>query len=130
MAKLLYHSDTDTESPFDSAVLRVAFSGPVRIVSPYVGVQYLRRILSVTTDWRMLSDVTEWLRALSTRDRPSAWSFVRENLAQIHHIPDIHAKAVISDSLAVLGSANLTQKGILGRTELGVLLDDKALGKR
>lgn len=127
MAELLYHSDGDTESPFDAAILRVARSGPVRIVSPYIGVTYLQRIISVQSDWRLLSDVQEWLRALSTRDRPKAWTFIRENLSQIHHVPDLHAKAVIAIELAMMGSANLTQKGILGRTELGVMVDDAAL---
>ncbi len=45
----------------------------------------------------------------------------------IHHCPALHAKAVISDSFAMMGSANLTNHGILGRTEMGVLLDDPAM---
>lgn len=127
MATLLYHLNGVTESPFDAAIVRVARSGPVRIVSPYIGVTYLQRIVSISPGWRLLSDVEEWLRSLSTRDRPKAWVFIRENLEQIHHVPALHAKAVIADSLAVMGSANLTHKGILGRTELGMLLDDPAL---
>ena len=127
MATLLYHSEGVTESPFDTAILRVARSGPVRIVSPYIGVNYLQRVISISQEWRLLSDVEEWLRSLSTRDRPRAWAFIRANLEQIHHVPDLHAKAVIADSLAVMGSANLTQKGILGRTELGVMLEDTTL---
>lgn len=127
MATLLYHSDSDSESPFDSAILRVARSGPVRIVSPYIGVTYLQRIVSTQPEWRLLSDVEEWLRALSARDRPKAWAFIRANLEQIHHVPSLHAKSVIGDSLAMMGSANLTQRGILGRTELGVLVDDPVM---
>lgn len=127
MAILLYHSEGATESPFDSAILRVARSGPVRIVSPYIGMAYLRRITDAVPEWRLLSDVEEWLRSQTTRERPKVWHFIRENISQIHHVPDLHAKAVISDSLAVMGSANLTRKGILGRTELGVLLDDPSL---
>lgn len=127
MATLLYHSESDPASPFDSAILRVAKSGPVRIVSPYIGVTYLERIVNIQPEWRLLSDVEEWLRALSARDRPKAWAFIRAHLEQIRHVPALHAKCVISDTLAMMGSANLTQRGILGRTELGVLIDDPAM---
>ena len=131
MAKLIYHlaqNDGKTAvSPFDEAVLRVARSGSVRIVSPYIGVAYLERITSLSSEWRLISDVQEWLGSLSTQARPRAWQFIRDNLGFIHHCPSLHAKAVISDSLAMMGSANLTQMGILGRTEMGILLNDSQL---
>lgn len=125
MPTLLYHAHQGTGvSPFDEAVLKVARSGSVRIVSPYVGVAYLERIIGVSPEWRLVSDVQEWLASLSTQARPRAWAFIREHLPLIHHCPALHAKAVISDSLAMMGSANLTNHGILVRTEMGILLDD------
>lgn len=125
MPTLLYHTPTGTGvSPFDEAVLQVARSGDVRIVSPYIGVAYLERIIGVSPKWRLVSDVQEWLASLSTQARPRAWAFIRENLPLIHHCPALHAKAVISDCFAMMGSANLTNHGILGRTEMGILLDD------
>lgn len=127
MTELIYHAAQPSVSPFDEAILRVARTGPVRIVSPYVGVAYLERIIGICPEWRLLSDVQEWLGALTVQARPRAWQFIRNNLDRIHHCPALHAKAVISDSLAMLGSANLTQYGILGRTELGILLDDPTL---
>ncbi len=132
MTKLRYHLAKDDGSksaisPFDEAVLQVACKGSVRIVSPYIGVAYLERIISLSAQWRLISDVQEWLRSLSTQARPRAWQFIRENLDLIHHCPALHAKAVISDSLAMMGSANLTQQGILGRTEMGILLDTPQL---
>lgn len=130
MATLLYHLAQDgktTVSPFDEAILKVARCGPVRIVSPYIGVAYIERIISISSEWRLISDVQEWLGSLSAQARPRAWQFIRENLELIHHYPALHAKAVISDSLAMIGSANLTQPGILGRTEMGILLDDENL---
>lgn len=72
----------------------------------------------------MITDIQEWLRSLPIRARPRAWGFIRENIKKIHHCPAVHAKAVISDSLAMMGSANLTNHGILGRTEMGILIDD------
>lgn len=126
--KLLYHmaqgdGGKSAVSPFDEAILQVARSGPVRIVSPYIGVAYLERIISLSPQWRLISDVQEWLGSLPTQARPRAWQFIRDNIELIHHCPAVHAKAVISDSLAMMGSANLTQHGILGRTEMGILLN-------
>lgn len=128
MPTLLYHAHQGTGvSPFDEAVLKVARSGAVRIVSPYIGVAYLERIIGVSPEWRLVSDVQEWLASLSTQALSRAWAFIREHLPLIHHCPALHAKAVISDSFAMMGSANLTNHGILGRTEMGVLLDDPAM---
>ncbi|MDO8347158.1 MAG: phospholipase D-like domain-containing protein [Rugosibacter sp.] len=126
MGRLVYHrfeAPTAT-SPFDDAILEVARTGSVEIVSPYIGVAYLERIISVAGEWRLISDVEEWLSSLSVRARPKAWGFIRENLGRIHHCSAIHAKAVIGQSLAMIGSANLTNTGILGRTEMGILLDE------
>lgn len=129
MGRLIYHrSDAPlATSPFDEAILEVARTGPVRIVSPYIGVAYLERVIAVSSEWHLISDVEEWLSSLSVRARPKAWGFIRENLARIHHCPAIHAKAVIGQSLAMIGSANLTSTGILGRTEMGILLDEPSI---
>lgn len=64
---------------------------------------------------------------MSVRARPRAWGFIRENIHKIHHCQAVHAKAVISKSLALMGSANLTGYGILGRTEMGILIDEPCL---
>ena len=130
MGRLVYHNLSGLSgqySPFDGAVLEVARSGSVNIVSPYIGVNYLQRIIQVSNGWRLISDIEAWLSSLSVQARPKAWSFIRENLESIHHCPAIHAKAVISQNLAMLGSANLTSTGILGRTEMGIFLDDLPL---
>jgi hypothetical protein len=130
MGRLVYHDLTGIpgkSSPFDEAVLEVARSSSVGIVSPYIGVDYLLRIIKVSDGWRLISDIEAWLSSLSMRARPKAWLFIRENLDNIHHYPAIHAKAVIGHKLAMFGSANLTNTGILGRTELGMLIDDPAM---
>ena len=127
MGRLVYHDLSAISgqlSTFDEAVLEVAISGSVSIVSPYIGVDYLQRIIQVSTEWKLISDIEAWLSSLSIRARPKAWLFIRENLERIHHCPAIHAKAVISKKLAMFGSANLTNTGILERTELGILIDN------
>lgn len=80
MTTLLYHSTPSAISPFDEAVLKVAQSGDLRIVSPYIGVAYLERIIGFGNEWRLVSDVQEWLASLSVRARPRAWQFIRENI--------------------------------------------------
>ncbi len=80
MPTLLYHAHQGTGvSPFDEAVLKVARSGAMRIVSPYIGVAYLERIIGVSPEWRLVSNVQEWLASLSTQARPRAWAFIREH---------------------------------------------------
>ncbi len=129
MAHLLYHPlDNSAEhSPFDRAALSVARDSEALIVSPYIGVSYLERILDVADDWRLVSDVEAWLSSLSLVARPRAWEFIRSNLDRIHHCANIHAKVIVGHRLAMMGSANLTSKGVLGRTEMGMLLDEPRL---
>ncbi|MCC6972254.1 MAG: hypothetical protein IT434_18730 [Phycisphaerales bacterium] len=127
-AVLVYHkhATTGTISPFDEAALLVSRASSLQIVSPYIGVTYIERLIAVSRNWYLLSDVEEWLRSLSVRARPRAWLFIRKNLDRIHHCPALHAKVLIGDSSALIGSANFTIQGILGRTEMGVLLNDIA----
>lgn len=127
LSRILYHSlerSSADVSPFDQAILTVAAQANLRIVSPYIGISYLERIIERADDWFLVSDIEAWLSSLSFRARPRAWSFIRSNLDKIHHCEGIHAKAVIGNASAMLGSANLTDTGILSRTELGILLDD------
>ena len=80
MSRLLYHDLTDETgqiSPFDEAALEVARSGAVGIVSPYIGVDYLQRIIQVSDGWRLVSDIEAWLSSLPMRARPKAWLFIR-----------------------------------------------------
>lgn len=109
MTHLVYHDlsrMSGQSSPFDEAVLKVCRSGTVGIVSPYIGVDYLQRIIQVSEAWRLISDIEAWLSSLSMRARPKAWQFIRENLDRIHHCPAIHAKVVIGPQSAMLGSAS------------------------
>ena len=87
MGRLVYHNKLNSNggvSPFDQAVLEVARTGAVDIVSPYVSISYLKRIINVSHEWRLVSDVEAWLRSLPIRSRPNALSFIRSNLDRIH----------------------------------------------
>ena len=126
MQRLLYHApdNPNQESPFDRAIVQVVQGQEVSIVSPYIGVQYLHRLIGMSTSWRLISDVLEWLSATPVSERGAVYEFLKEHDGQVHHYPAIHAKTVVSRVGAYTGSANLTDAGVLRRTEFGVLLTD------
>ena len=128
MSTLLYHPPENPveESPFDRAILELAIGRDVKIVSPYISLNYLERIIGASQSWRLISDVLEWLSATPSRERDAVYEFLKHHEGLVHHYPAIHAKAVISSAAAYTGSANLTDAGVLRRTEFGVVLREKA----
>jgi phosphatidylserine/phosphatidylglycerophosphate/cardiolipin synthase-like enzyme len=128
MSKLLYHPPDNpvSESPFDRAIIEIAMGQDVKIVSPYLSLRYLERIVGISRSWQLISDVFEWLSATPDRERDAVYEFLKANEGSVHYYPAIHAKTVISQAAAYTGSANLTDAGVLRRTEFGILLRDKA----
>lgn len=128
MRNLIYHSEgsyNKGESPFDAAIRETADSEPVRIVCPYIGPTYVKSILSEVDEWQIITDVVAWVGTFHGDSRDEIKEFIEEHQDRIHHFRHIHAKVVLSDDSAVLGSANLTEKGVIGRTEMGVRFDEK-----
>jgi len=126
MQRLLYHApdNPSQESPFDRAILQVVQGHEVSIVSPYIGLRYLHRMIGMSHSWRLVSDVLEWLSTTPIQERDTVYHFLKEHDGLIHHYPAIHAKTVVSSVGAYTGSANLTDAGVLRRTEFGVLITD------
>lgn len=126
MQRLLYHApdNPSQESPFDRAIVQVVHGQTVSIVSPYIGVKYLHRMVGMSRSWRLISDVLAWLSATPIQERNIVYNFLKEHDGLVHHYPAIHAKTVVSNVGAYTGSANLTDAGILRRTEFGVLITD------
>ena len=123
--KLLFHRvGLSGISPFDEAMTRVAKGHPIKIVSPYIGLRYLLRLVGLSSSWSLISDLEAWLSSLSGPERTLTTQFIGQNCERIRHFPAIHAKTVIGSATAYLGSANLTSAGVLMRTELGLLVDD------
>ncbi len=129
MTKLLYQAIgvSNQQSPFDEAILTVASLSAVTIVSPYISIGYLERIIRVSSGWRLISDVEAWLGSTAVDERLKVVSFIENHQEKIHHYPALHAKVLVSPTRAYLGSANITHSGILSKTELGLLLDDEVL---
>ena len=65
MQRLLYHApdNPSQESPFDRAIVQVVQGQEASIASPYIGLQYLQRLIRLSRSWRLISDVLEWLSA-------------------------------------------------------------------
>ena len=129
MSNLIYHSEGGydrAESPFDKAIRDTADAESVRIICPYISPSYLKSVLAPADDWQIVTDVEAWIGTFGDSTRDEIRELIATNREQIHHFRNVHAKAVLSDDSAILGSANLTEKGILGRTELGVRFTDES----
>lgn len=125
--KLIYHPPNQTTpsvSPFDAAIMEMVAGTHVRIACPYLGVEYLNRIIGKAKSWQLLTDVMAWLQSNGPNARPGIVEFISQNTALIHHCPNLHAKVVLTDSAAIFGSANLTRMGITERVEMSALTED------
>ena len=128
--KLIYHSNQQTSqvSPFDESLLKVSYmANPLLLASPYIGLNILNRIIEHSIEWKLLSDIEAWLQSGNRRHRARCWEFIVNNIDNIRHVPNLHAKVAIGNGLVFLGSANFTEKGLLERTELSILVDEPTL---
>ncbi len=126
--QLIYHdkgSSTGGVSPFDKAITEIVRNRSVSVVCPYIGIDYFDRITRLANTWRLVTDVEEWIRSHNREARQSIKNFILRNLSALHHYKDIHAKVIVADDKAFIGSSNLTNKGITGRVEMGVLIEEK-----
>jgi hypothetical protein len=116
----------DSRSPFDEALGRVAKGSAVDLACPYLSVDVLARLLGAGGRFRLVTDAEEWLRALARPGRAGIIDFIRAHQGAVRHYRDLHAKVALSPTLAMLGSANFTERGLLERQEIGVLLRERA----
>ncbi len=124
--KLIYHpphQTTQDVSPIDAAIMGMVADKHVRIACPYLGVEYLHRIIARAKSWQLLTDVTAWLQSHGPTARPGIVEFILNHSDLIHHCPNLHAKVVLTDTVAILGSANLTRMGITERVEMSALTE-------
>jgi hypothetical protein len=125
--KLVHHTDESRNggaSPFAEAIQELTASEQLSLACPYINVEYLRSALEHVSSWRLLTDAKAWLAGQNAGKRASIQEFVERHHESIHHVEDLHAKAIIGDGGALIGSANFTDKGLWKREELSVLLDD------
>lgn len=124
-AELIYHDVGGDEnvSVFDKNVKDIVEGKDVKLISPYVGRSYLRELTSLAESWRLVTDLDEMVSSVRSSQSEETHRFFVDNSERIRSLKDVHAKAIITDKSAVVGSANLTQKGIAGRTEIAVRFD-------
>lgn len=130
MTRLIYHrinESSDKDSPFEATILAMAYSKTLKIACPYLSYERLNRILQDHTDWRLLTDVDALFRSLANADRLSFIRLFREKKTRVRHNKDLHAKVVIGDQQALVGSANLTEMGLAKRAEMSVLMSDQGI---
>ncbi len=126
--KLIYHDKESSRrgtSPFDEAIRELVENKNICIICPYIGIDYFDRIIKLANSWHLVTDVEALMRSHNQNARQDIKNFIKEHLSNIHHYKDIHAKVIITDNSAFIGSANLTEKGITGRVEMSVLIEEK-----
>lgn len=124
---LVYHSSTSAsggESPFDATIVNILQGTEALITCPYIGLTYLRSRISRCAGWRLITDFEELLSSTRADSREELIAFAADHEGQIHHMANLHAKVVIAGNSALVGSANLTSKGVLHREEVSVLFTD------
>ncbi len=121
---LVYHKDDGGVSPFDLRAVAIATRANLRIACPYLSVSYLERLVNLASEWRLITDIAEWLMSTLIPDRLSTISFIQANQTRIRDHQGLHAKVIVGNNSAMIGSANFTISGITRRTEMAVHLDD------
>ncbi len=126
--KLIYHTPESASggvSPFDEAIIHITTDEDVLVACPYLRLSYLKRITSLCKSWRVLTDVEEWLALYNHTARVEIQNFIGQHSEHIRHVKDLHTKVIVSNQKALVGSANLTDKGITKRVEMSVLFEQE-----
>jgi len=127
MTELVYHDPTDRtgQSPFDAAIREVTDGEEALIACPYIAPDYLEDITGQADSWFLLTDIGEWLSIHGRSNREAIQNFLTDHRDRVRHVNNLHAKVVLGNDQALIGSANFTTKGLTGRTEMSVLLDEQ-----
>src|SRR6185503_4664129 len=124
---LKYHQPGGTSgdrSPIDRAICEIVSGKHIDIACPYLSLPYLEQIRKQSSSWRLLTDVEQWIISQAKNSRSEIYDFITEHSERIHYYPGLHAKVIIAEEKALVGSANFTQEGITRRSEMCVLLGD------
>jgi hypothetical protein len=123
---LKYHQPGEppgTVSPIDEAIDQMVRGQQVDIACPYLGLAYLKRVIKLASSWRLLTDVDQWIISQAQNSRRKIYDFITPHSERVRHYPDLHAKVIIAQEKALVGSANFTLKGIAGRIEMCALFE-------
>lgn len=125
--KIIHHTEESANggiSPFDKTILQIAGNADLNIACPYMSINYLTEILAHSHSWRIVSDLQAWFTSCPINQRAKTLEFIKANQDKIRHIPKLHAKLIVSNRQALVGSANFTDNGILHNYEISVLFEE------
>ncbi|AEE51016.1 phospholipase D-like domain-containing protein [Haliscomenobacter hydrossis] len=128
--KLIYHvpkNEIQNSSPFDMAIKELVKSDDLNIACPYIDIDYLKDIINGKIEFKILTDVEQWIQSTNQNKREEIVCFLKKNQGKIHHYPGLHAKVVASNTGAIIGSANLTMSGLYSNNEFSILVDSEKI---
>lgn len=118
---LVFHSQRRGSTAFGDAIDRVLdASEHVRIVSPYLGLAVLDPIAKGRS-FQLITDLDACFEGNPDR---GLVRFFERHIASVRNLPLVHAKVVLGERSALMGSANLTESGFCRRFEMSCLLFD------
>jgi phosphatidylserine/phosphatidylglycerophosphate/cardiolipin synthase-like enzyme len=111
--------------PFDIAISELVGGESIQVACPYITLDYFKEvILSGCKDWELLTDVNALIGSQGKKNIKEMINFLEEFSTKIKHQDDLHAKAIIAEERALLGSANFTQKGTSENKEISIIISD------
>ena len=125
--KLIYHlpdtNSNEENSPFYIAITEMVKDKIIQVACPYIGLDYFKKIIDGCKNWELLTDLRAWVKAQQSQAKEIE-KFLKENHTKIKHQHDLHAKVIIAEEEALIGSANFTEKGIYNNDEMSVVIND------
>lgn len=128
--ELVFHpvrteSDGLPSDAFAAAIMGVldAALGEICLVSPYLSHNVLLSIVAERS-FRLVTDLDACFEGNVDAELVA---FLSTNVDRVHDLPGVHAKVVLNDGAALVGSANLTGQGLGARDELSCLIREPML---
>ena len=122
---LIYHTK-ESNSVFEENIFKVLKNDNIKITCPYVNLDIFKSWVGSKNNWKFITDLDELLSGLGNNmARIKFLDFYKNNIANIRHIPNLHAKCVISSKNILFGSANFTETGLTKRTEISYYAENK-----
>lgn len=124
---LIYHEPEEVAlavSCIDEVIRQIVIGQQIDIACPYLGLPYLNQITKECSSWRLLSDVEQWVISQPRNSRSKVYDFIATHRDRVHHYPKLHAKVIVAEEKALVGSANFSEEGVTKRAEMCALLAD------
>ncbi|MGM0471222.1 MAG: phospholipase D-like domain-containing protein [Bacillota bacterium] len=122
--EIIYHDWNESESPFLETLIDIFDEKDVMVACPYINRKILSYLISRADNIKIVSDVVAWLESCSPKERGKTIEFINTIGDRLHHCPKLHAKVFFNESKSLIGSANLTNSGMLRNIEISVVLND------